>query len=247
MGRRLDSNAAKRVGGLRQKKEDASSKTGLRFFLTRLRLFPQCGQDVCSLNVRETTTFEKESFRGPPRDLFCFVEGRIRWSQDRDDVRVAVERVGERSRRDARATVQRQAAILNSVGVRDWLRRCRARTTESVLESHGPCESFELSIRPNRTGNDRVMRRYKSRPSVGGRLAQWAVANMRSNFAVVGLTERYPLFVDLLGVLLSSEGERDKWRPFWTKAAAKRAKSARFRFPSISLCALNARTLSLSL
>ena len=35
--------------------------------------------------------------------------------------------------------------ICNSVGVRDWLRRCRTRTTESVLESHGPCESFELS------------------------------------------------------------------------------------------------------
>ena len=26
------------------------------------------------------------------------------------------------------------------------MRRCRARTIESVLESHGPCESFELSI-----------------------------------------------------------------------------------------------------
>ena len=32
------------------------------------------------------------------------------------------------------------------VGDSDWLRQCRARTIESVLESHGPCKSFELSI-----------------------------------------------------------------------------------------------------
>ena len=37
-------------------------------------------------------------------------------------------------------------AICNSVGVREWLRRSRARTMERVLESHGPCESLELSI-----------------------------------------------------------------------------------------------------
>ena len=34
------------------------------------------------------------------------------------------------------ANVQRQAAICNSVGVGEWLRRCRVKTMESVLESH---------------------------------------------------------------------------------------------------------------
>ena len=37
-------------------------------------------------------------------------------------------------------------AICNSVGVGVWLRWCRARSIESVLESHGPYGPFELSI-----------------------------------------------------------------------------------------------------
>ena len=43
------------------------------------------------------------------------------------------------------ALLRDDPSLPTSDGVREWVKRCRARKIKSVLEIHGPCESIELS------------------------------------------------------------------------------------------------------